>query len=183
MLLKAQILERFISGVNRFFKVNLFSRQTVQPVQFHSGGDDYNPPANCEGLCGTIGDNPANSVIFSWRDNVHRKSRPGEKRIYAVNAADGTVCGELYLRNDGNIEMNGSGELKMVINGNVSLITQGDANISAANVNIAAGATSLGVGGQPIARLNDEITVEITSGSSAGTYKGKISSAGVNTSI
>ena len=71
----------------------------------------------------------------------------------------------------------------MVINGNVSLITQGDANISAANVNIAAETTGLGVGGQPIARLNDEITVEITSGSSAGTYKGKITSAGVNTSI
>ena len=68
MLLKAQILERFISGVNRFFKVNLFSRQTVQPVQFHSGGDDYNPPASCEGLCGIIGDNPANSVVFGWRD-------------------------------------------------------------------------------------------------------------------
>jgi len=175
MLLKAQILERFISGVNRFFKVNLFSRQTVQPVQFHSGGDDYNPPANCEGLCGTIGDNPANSVIFSWRDNVQRKSRPGEKRIYAVNAADGTVCGELYLKNDGNIEITGGAALNITVNG--------PANIKAASVNYDSPITNLGNGGQPIARLGDEITVEITSGSSAGTYKGKISSAGVNTSI
>ena len=183
MLLKATIKERFIAGVNRFFKVSLYQRQNVQPVQFHSGGDDYNPPAISEGLAGTIGDNPANSVIFAWRDGIERKSAPGEKRIYAINTTDGKVCGEIYLKNNGTIEVNNSGELKMVVNGNVSLITQGDANISAANVNIAAGTTNLGVGGQQIARLGDEITVEVTSGSSAGTYKGTITSAGVNTSI
>lgn len=175
MLLKAKILERFISGVNRYFQVNLFSRQTVRPVQFHSGGDDYNPPVDCEGLSGEIGNNPANVVVFAWRDGIERKSKPGEKRIYAVNIADGTLAAEIYLKNDGVIEVNGGSDLNIVINGN--------ANIKAASVNIDAGVTNLGVGGQPIARLGDEITVNVTSGSSAGTYKGTISSAGTNTSI
>lgn len=183
MLLKASIKERFIAGFNRFFKVSLYQRQNVQPVQFHSGGDDYNPPIKSEGLAGAIGENPANSVIFAWRDETERKSRPGEKRIYAVDITDGKVCGEIYLKNDGTIEVNNSGMLNIVVNGNVSVITQGDVDVSAANVNIAAGTTNLGAGGQQIARLGDEITVDITSGSSAGTYKGTITSAGVNTSI
>lgn len=183
MLLKASIKERFVSGVNRFFKVHLFARQNVQPVQFHSGGDDYNPPETSEGLAGTIGENPANSVVFAWRDGIERKSRPGEKRIYAVNTTDGNVCGEIYLRNDGIIEVNNAADLNIVVNGNVSLITPGDVNVSAANVNVAAGKTNLGTGGKKIARLGDEVTVEITGGSSAGTYKGTITSSGVNTSI
>lgn len=174
MLLKAQILERFFSGANRFFKVNLFQRQTIQPVQFHSGGDDYNPPVESEGLCGTIGENPANSVVLAWRDNIQRKSRPGEKRIYSVNIEDGTVSNEIYLRNDGIIEITG---------GNLNIFVNGDANIKATNVNVDAAVTNLGVGGKNIARLGDEITVEVTSGSSAGTYKGTITSSGVNTSI
>ena len=175
MLLKASIKERFIAGVNRFFKVSLYQRQNVQPVQFHSGGDDYNPPEKSEGLAGTIGENPANSVIFAWRDGIERKSRPGEKRIYAVNTEDGNVCGEIYLRNDGIIEINNSEDLNIVVNGNV--------NLTAANVNVDAATTNLGVGGPQIARLGDEVTVEVTGGSSAGTYKGTITSAGVNTSI
>ena len=183
MLLKAKILERFISGANRFFQVNLFSRQTVRPVQFNSGGDDYNPPIDCEGLSGTIGDNPANVVVFAWRDNILRKSNPGEKRIYSINMSDGTVAGEVYLKNDGTIEINNSGQLNIVTNGNVSIITQGNVDVSAANVNVSASVTNLGVGGQPIARLGDEVTVEVTSGSSAGTYTGTITSAGANTSI
>lgn len=138
MLMKAQILERFVSGVNRFFKVNLYSRQTVQPVQFHSGGDDYNPPASCEGLAGTIGENPANSVVLAWRDNIERKSRPGEKRIYAVNTTDGNVSAELFLRNDGVIEITGGSNLVIVTGGNVNLTSTGDTNISAANVVISA---------------------------------------------
>ena len=108
------------------------------------------------------------------RDNIQRKSRPGEKRIYSVNIEDGTVSNEIYLRNDGIIEITG---------GNLNIFVNGDANIKATNVNVDAAVTNLGVGGKNIARLGDEITVEVTSGSSAGTYKGTITSSGVNTSI
>lgn len=171
MLMKAQILERLVSGVNRFFKVNFFSRQTGQPVQFHSGGDDYNPPTNCEGLSGTIGENQANSVLFAWRDSAERKAAPGEKRIYATSEDGVTVKGEVYLKNDG--------KLNAVANEDISLTTQKNINLETAVLDVAAGQTNLGLGGQPIARLGDEITVVI-----AGvTYKGTITSGGANTSI
>ncbi len=176
MLQKIKILERFITGVNRFFKVTLFSRQVHNLVQFHSGGDDYNPPVNAEGLGGTIGENPANSIAFAWRDQILRKSRPGEKRIYSANVNEpDKVAAEIYLRNDGIIEITGGSDLNIIVNGNC--------NLKAAKVNIDAAQTNLGTGGAKIARLGDEVEVEITSGSSAGTYTGKITSSGVNTSI
>lgn len=176
MLQKTKILDRLISGATRFFKVTLFSRQVQNLAQFHSGGDDYNPPVNAEGLGGSIGDNPANSIIFAWRDAILRKSRPGEKRIYSVNVNEpDKVAAEIYLRNDGIIEITGESDLNIIVNGNC--------NLKAAKVNIDAAQTNLGTGGAKIARLGDEVEVEITSGSSAGTYTGKITSSGVNTSI
>lgn len=184
MLQKIKILDRLINGYHRFFKSSLLARQIQNLAQFHSGGDDYNPPDTAEGLGGNIGNNPANSIIFAWRDSILRKSNPGEKRIYSVKSENpDEVAAEVYLKNDGIIEISGNSDLKVVILGNANLITTGDANISAATVNIAAGITNLGEGGAKIARLGDEVEVEITSGSSAGTYKGKITSSGVNTSI
>ena len=120
-------------------------------------------------------------VYFRGIGNV--SALPGEKRIYAVNAEDGTVAGEVYLKNDGVIEINNAGDLKIVAYGNVSVITPGNVDVSAASVNVAASVVNLGEGGAGIARLGDEVTVEVTGGSSAGTYKGTITSAGVNTSI
>ncbi len=176
MLQKTKILERLINGTHRFFKATLFSRQVQNLAQFHSGGDDYNPPVNAEGLAGNIGENPANSIIFAWRDAILRKSRPGEKRIYSVNPdSPDKVAAEIYLRNDGKIEITGGSDLTIIVNGNC--------NLKAAKVNVDATQTNLGTGGAKIARLGDEVEVEITSGSSAGTYTGKITSAGVNTSI
>lgn len=176
MLYKTKILDRFINGTYRFFKATLLSRQVQNLAQFHSGGDDYNPPVNAEGLGGNIGNNPANSIIFAWRDGILRKSRPGEKRIYSVNPDEpDKVAAEVYLRNDGIIEITGGSDLNVVINGNC--------NLKATKVNIDATETNLGTGGAKIARLGDEVEVKITSGSSAGTYTGKITSAGVNSSI
>ena len=43
--------------------------------------------------------------------------------------------------------------------------------------------TNLGVGGNFIARLGDQVQITIPTGSSAGTYTGTITTAGVNTSI
>lgn len=176
MLQKIKILDRLTSGVYRFFKTSLFSRQIHNLAQFHSGGEDFNPAPDAEGLGGSIGENPANGIVFSWRDNVERKSAPGEKRFYAVNPeTPNKEIAEIWLKNTGVIEINGGSDLNIVVNGNC--------NLKAAAVNIDAPVTNIGVGGAQIARLGDEVTVDVTSGSSAGTYKGTITSAGVNTSI
>ena len=110
MLMKSKILETFKNSdlFNRFFKVRLFAKQTTNVVQFHSGGDDYNPPANVEGLAGTIGNTANNGVAFAWRDCVERTAAPGEKRLYATDAAGQNVIAMLHLKNDGTIILNGS---------------------------------------------------------------------------
>lgn len=163
VFLKAKILERLISGYNRYFKVNLFSRQTQNLVQFHSGGEDYNPPNNAEGLGGSIGENPANGFIFAWRDSTERTASPGEKRLYSINS-NNEVVSEIWLKN----------------NGNITITVNGDCNIVANTANINATKTNLGIGGNKIARLGDEVTVTVpTHGSCTGT----ITSSGINTSI
>ena len=55
--------------------------------------------------------------------------------------------------------------------------------MTAANVNIDAGTTNLGVGGLAIARVGDPVSVAVVGGSSEGTHTGTITGGGGNTSI
>lgn len=109
MLMKSKILETFKNSdlFNRFFKVKLFANQNTNVVQFHSGGDDYNPPAKCEGLADTLGNTANNGVVFVWRDYIERTAAPGEKRLYATDAAGENVVATLHLKNDGTVVLNG----------------------------------------------------------------------------
>lgn len=59
----------------------------------------------------------------------------------------------------------------------------GDVDVKAANVNIDASVTNLGVGGNAIARQGDAVQVTVVGGSSAGTHNGTITGGGNNTSI
>ncbi len=188
MFQKLKILEIFQELNLRFFKIASFTNRLGKFVQFHSGGDDYCPLKECEGLGGQIGNTPSNGVVLAWRDSILRKSLPGEKRIYSIlvdeetqepildDNQNMTVAAEICLKNDGSIIINNAAkDLNITVIGNV--------NLKAEKVNIDSTITNLGVEGKNIARLGDEITVEVTGGSSAGTYKGTITSAGVNTSI
>lgn len=109
-MLKIDILERLVASdlFTRFFKVNIFAKQTVNVTQYHSGGDDYNPPPKCEGLGDNIGGNPKNGVVFAWRDETPRVAAPGEKRIYSVNVQTGEVAAVLHLKNDGTAVLTGT---------------------------------------------------------------------------
>ena len=69
------------------------------------------------------------------------------------------------------------------IGGKLTMTVVGDVDLTAANVNIDAATTNLGVGGPAIARVGDAVQVAVTGGSSAGTYNGTIISGGVNSSI
>lgn len=67
-------------------------------------------------------------------------------------------------------------------NGNLTMITK-NINLKATQITIDSPKTIIGTGGQPIARVGDSVEVNVTSGSSAGTWSGTITSGGVNTSI
>ena len=84
--------------------------------------------------------------------------------------------------NTKNVNITNSEKVTVNSTGDVDITTSGDANVDATNVNVDA-VVNLGVGGTGIARLGDAVQVVITSGSSAGTYTGTITSAGVNTSL
>ena len=70
------------------------------------------------------------------------------------------------------IEINASGDVKINVTGDIDMTVSGNVDVDATQVN-------LGVGGNQIARLGDQITVNV-----GGTdYIGAITSAGTNTSI
>ena len=88
-------------------------------VQFHSGGDDFCPIPECEGLGDCIGGNPADGFVLAWRDDVTRKSKPGEKRIYALKKDEET--GEVVAVGEGKMNDNGEREPMDVKVGDVVL--------------------------------------------------------------
>lgn len=93
----------------------------------------------------------------------------------------------VYFKADGKIEIKSNGDLDINITGNANLTVSGDVNLNANDVNITATSsvsidspsTSLGTGGNPIARNGDQIKVNV-----GGTdYFGTITGGGNNTSI
>lgn len=210
MFSKIKLSEIFHNIQLRFFNTTSMSGRASKLVQFHSGGDDYCPSKECEGLGENIGGNPADGFILAWRDDVRRISEEGEKRLYSLlidketgqvvrneETGEMIVAAELLFKNNGQILINcgkeATGEAPAL-----NIIVVGDCNVEAnnlnakvqtanvkasASVNIDSPLTNIGKSGKGIARLGDEVEVEVTSGSSAGTWKGKITSSGVNTSI
>jgi len=210
MFLKIKLSEIFHNLQLRYFNTTSMSGRASKLVQFHSGGDDYCPSKECEGLGENIGGNPADGIVLAWRDDVRRVSEEGEKRIYSLlfdketgkivrneETGEMIVAAEIHLKNDGIVVVNNRYDLNITVVGDCNLkaanikaetqiatIKTTTVNLSATDkVNIDSPVTNIGTGGKGIARLGDEVEVEVTSGSSAGTYKGKIVSSGVNTSI
>lgn len=155
MFLKAKILEIFTQLKQRSFKVNSMMNQTRNVVQFHGGGDDYCPLKTVEGLGGNIGNNPANGFLIAWRDDIERKSLPGEKRIYSATIDEETgkevQVAEVYLKNDGTVEISGGANVVISTNANLIVNSTGTTTINAASVNLG------GDGGALVLTENSEI--------------------------
>ena len=155
MFLKSKILEIFTQTKQRFFKVNSMSNQTRNVVQFHGGGDDYCPLKTVEGLGGNIGDNPVNGFVIAWRDDIERKSLPGEKRIYSATIDNDTgkevQVAEIYLKNDGTISISGKAnivitteaDLTVNSNGKTTINAKGEATLNGSSVNLGGSGGSL----------------------------------------
>lgn len=168
MLKRINITETLIKNVIRYFKISLYGRNNSYYEQYHSGGDDYNPVPGTKILGGFINDRPGDGVVWLYQDGTERKSAPGEKRIYSVNPEKGSVVTEIHLKNDGNVSI--------IANGAIEFTATGDVNISGQTLNAFFSKCNFGSGGQPVARLGDEVTM-------ADGTKGTITSAGVNTSV
>lgn len=126
MLRITRILDKTILGFIRKFKTTLYGSDALYLEQFHSGGDDYNPPKNIKALSSFLGNNPRDGVIFLFRDDTERKSASGEKRIYSTDEDGGVVKAEIHLKNNGDIVIIPSG--KILTSG--TLEHDGDLNVS-----------------------------------------------------
>lgn len=135
MFLKAKITKIFKEAKKRCFQINLMARQTSKIIQYDSGGDDYSPLLEVEGLVNFIGNNPRNGFVTGWRDFTERKSEPGEKRIYSItkNPDTGEIIqvAEVHLKNDGSIDINGTADINLNSNANVNINVNGNAILKA----------------------------------------------------
>lgn len=111
---------------------------------------------------------PKTESFIKFRNN-------GDIEIESTNNANLIVSGNMNVTIGGNATIN--------IAGDANITSTGDTNVKAANVNIDAAVTNLGVGGLGIARIGDTVQVEVVGGSSAGPHNGTITSSGGNTSI
>lgn len=74
-------------------------------------------------------------------------------------------------------------DYNLTVGGNCNIIATGNVEITCATCNVHADAVNLGDGGQPIARVGDEVEVVDENAQYGGTWKGKITKGGTNTSI
>lgn len=111
MFKKVVILEQLLNGFNRFFKSSFGPNETKNALQYHSGGEDFNPPINTEAIGGYIAENPANAIIIAYKDKTERKAAPGEKRIYATDETGENVVSEIHLKNNGDVVIYATGKI------------------------------------------------------------------------
>lgn len=153
-------------------------------------GVSYNLPPDCLCLYVQVGGDEGNLVVLPDRSQDRVKDlKEGEVAFFNPLTKSRTI-----YRQNGDMEVVTEGEsgdrlttIKKdeitTIGGKLTMTVVGDVDLTAANVNIDAATTNLGVGGPAIARVGDAVQVAVTGGSSAGTYNGTIISGGVNSSI
>ena len=91
----------------RILKSFVRSKRDVQTSFFAaSWGDDSCPVDNSDVLHSATG---GDDTVIIGVINQNQKTNPGEKRIFATDA-NGAVVVDIYLRNDGSIEVAGTGD-------------------------------------------------------------------------
>lgn len=134
-------------------------------------GLSVNLPENTSVVMFTIlGDEANRAAIGYSQEGRFKNLKPGEVVV-------GNPKSNCYIKFDenGNIIIFTNNDVSGIVNGKINITVTGDVDLKANEVKIDATKVDLGVGGQKIARLGDQVTV----GASTGT----ITSAGTNTSI
>lgn len=107
----------------------------------------------------------------------------GQTSLNSVGSVSVSSGSDISLSATGSVNITQSSGVTIDNSGTTEINSSGNVSVNAPTVNIEASVTNLGAGGQAIARLGDSVQVNVTSGSSSGTWSGTITSAGTNTSI
>lgn len=97
-----------------------------------------------------------------------------------------TPDGDLIVDVKNNTNVTVGGDANLTIDGAANVVINGDCNLTASTVNVDASQTNLGTGGQQIARLGDQVTVQVIGVQPGGATieaTGTITEGGTNTSI
>lgn len=139
-MFKISILDKLIKNGLRCFKSELYKGQVSHFMQYHAGGEDYNPSAKIRAIGEFVNNNPANGVIIGYQDDVPRISLEGEKRIYAVNGNDEVVA-EIYLKNTGDLNITAFGNCN--INANTGCVINSPDVFINGNIGTSTGETAV----------------------------------------
>lgn len=128
------------------------------------------------------------NITFSMSaEEAARVSFGGSPKERIKNIAEGEMVlyhpktqSKIQFKDNGDIEIDVKNNAEITIAGACNITVQGDINLTAANVNIDAMTTNLGVGGPAIARLGDAVQVNVIGGSSSGIHNGTITGASAN---
>lgn len=137
---------------------------------------------------------PTDSRMFNFTDSIAFPCVYNKRTTVNPNPDDLELRyndSVVRLKKDGNVTISTKGNvvveeavnINITNSGQTNITTSGSANVKASSVNVDASVTNLGVGGNKIARIGDSVQVNVTSGSSSGTWSGTITSGGTNTSI
>lgn len=124
-------------------------------------------------------------VLLIYNNTSIRIKKDGDLEIVGSKNMKATIKGNIEVTCEGNLTANVGGNATIDIGGTTDLTSGGDVNITAPNVNITgnltvSGQTDLAGGGPGIARQGDSVEVQVTGGSSAGTYSGTITGSSGN---
>lgn len=120
-MLRTTILKKLVLNCQRIFNVECYKGATKNFMQYHSGGEDYNPPLNVRVLSDFIGNDDKNGVVCLYQDNIERVSKEGEKRFYSTNTDGSEKVAEIYLRNDGKLVIEAKGDVEIITENKVKI--------------------------------------------------------------
>jgi phage gp45-like len=142
----------------------------VMPYGLHA-----NLPVDSLALMFAVNGEPDNRAIIGYDAKKRPALEEGEVAFYhpptdsfIIFRASGDL--DIQAGTEGGANVN-------IICTDANITASGDVNVEAANVNIDAGVTNLGVGGLAIARVGDAVAVD------GVTHSGTITAGGLNTSI
>lgn len=142
---KLKIIETFIKNTFRIIKGETYKDKIQHSKQYNSGGDDYNPPESTESIITTINNNETETIVFIYNDSTIKIANKGEKRIYSTDPTGKEINASIHLKNDGNIIIKSSGNIKLETEADVEITAN---NIKANASNIKATADKIEINGE-----------------------------------
>lgn len=93
----------------RLLNVELTDSDDIQTIEYYDdGGCDYRPPDGAEVVVVDV--TPSHRVAIAVDDLITPSVAKGEKLIYSVGSDGAEKAGYIYLKNGGNVELNGLGD-------------------------------------------------------------------------